>query len=190
MARTVALPIATSWKTGVNYRQQLAHSSNLTEVKALYKKAGLNLDADLNTLAKAPRIGADPSAVKYLSKYTTFNGDLNMPVLTMHTTGDGLVVNQDESAYASVVKWAGDSKLLRQIFVHRAGHCTFTPAETLTAFHTLIRRLNTGHWDDSTDPDLLNQEAAVLGPALNPAPPAFLNFTPTRFLRPFDVRNL
>ncbi len=178
-----------SWNTGVNYRQQLAHSADLREVKALYKKAGLSLDADLNTLAKAPRIAADPAAVKYLSKYTTFNGDLNMPVLTMHTTGDGLVVNQDESAYASVVRWEGDSNLLRQIFVHRAGHCTFTPAETLTAFHTLIHRLNTGHWDDLTDPHLLNQEAAAFGPSLNPASPAFLNFKPTRFLRPFDVRN-
>ena len=179
-----------SWNTDVNYRQQLAHSADLREVKALYKQAGLSLDADLNTLAKAPRIAADPAAVNYLSRYITFNGDLNMPVLTMHTTGDGLVVNQDESAYASIVKWADDSNLLRRIFVHRAGHCTFTPAETLAAFHTLIHRLNTGTWGNSTNPHLLNQEAAALGPALNPAPPAFLNFTPTRFLRPFDVRNL
>jgi hypothetical protein len=112
----------------------------------------------------------------------------------MHTTGDGLVANQDEQAYARVVRSEGDATLLRQIFVHRAGHCAFTPAETLAAFQTLIHRLNTGKWDNSTSPDLLNQEAAALGSTFNtlgngPVPPAFLKFEPTRFLRPFDARN-
>ncbi|HVB24423.1 MAG TPA: prolyl oligopeptidase family serine peptidase [Ktedonobacteraceae bacterium] len=178
-----------SWNTGVDYRTQLANSSDSREVKALYKKAGLNLKQDLNTLNATQRIQADPGAVDYLNKYITFNGDLNMPVLTMHTTGDGLVVNQDEQAYKSVVAWRGDSNLLRQVFVHRAGHCAFTPAETVTAFQTLIQRVDTGTWGDSTDPGLMNKEALALGPGLNTAPPAFINFKPTVFLRPFDVRN-
>jgi hypothetical protein len=79
--------------------------------------------------------------------------------------------------------------VLLEIFVHRAGHCAFTPAETLTAFQTLIHRLDTGIWDGFTNTDLLNQEAAALGSTLNTAPPAFLNFEPTTFLRPFDSRN-
>lgn len=178
-----------SWNTGVDYRTQLAHSADSSEVMALYKKAGLNLNQDLNTLNATQRIKADSGAVGYLNKYITFNGDLNMPVLTMHTTGDGLVVNQDEQAYKSVVDWRGDSNLLRQVFVHRAGHCAFTPAETVTAFQTLIQRVDTGKWGDSTDPGLMNKEALALGPGLNTAPPAFINFKPTVFLRPFDVRN-
>jgi pimeloyl-ACP methyl ester carboxylesterase len=178
-----------SWNTGVNYRKQLELSSDSREVVALYKQAGLDLNKDLKTLNTAPRIAADPQAVEYLNRYISFNGDLNIPVLTMHTTGDGLVVNQDEQAYASVVRSEGDAKLLRQTFVHRAGHCAFTPAETLAAFQTLIHRLNTGKWDDSTNPDLLNQEAAALGSTFNTLPPAFLKFEPTRFLRPFDARN-
>jgi hypothetical protein len=105
----------------------------------------------------------------------------------MHTTGDGLVVNQDEQAYASVVRSAGSNAQLRQIFVHRAGHCAFTPAETLTAFQTLIHRLDTGKWDNTTNANLLNQEAAALGPTLNVAPPAFLAFQPTPFLRPYSA---
>lgn len=183
-----------SWNTGVNYRKQLELSSDSREVVALYKQAGLDLNKDLNTLNTAQRIAADPGAVEYLNKYITFNGDLNIPVLTMHTTGDGLVANQDEQAYASVVRSEGDSKLLREIFVHRAGHCAFTPAETLAAFQTLIHRLNTGKWEASTNPGLLNLEAAALGPTFNtlgngPVPPAFLDFEPTTFLRPFDARN-
>ncbi len=179
-----------SWNTGVDYGVQLAHSADSREVAALYKQAGLSLNSDLNTLAATTRISADPGTVGYLSKYIIFNGNLNIPVLTMHTTGDGLVANEDERAYASVVHSAGDTSLLREVFVHRAGHCTFTPAETLTALQTLIHRLNTGIWDNTTNPAHMNQEAAALGPTLNPVPPAFINFTPTVFLRPFDIRNV
>ena len=188
-----------SWNTGVNYRDQLNNSASGREVRALYQQAGLNLDKDLDALNAAPRINADPEAVVYLNKYISFDGDLNIPVLTMHTTGDGLVVNQDEQAYASVVRLEGDSNLLRQVFVHRAGHCAFSPAETLTAFGTLIHRLNTGNWDDTTDPGLMNSEALGLGAGLNvvadsqghvfPASPAFIAFEPTVFLRPFFKRN-
>ena len=65
----------------------------------------------------------------------------------MHTTGDGLVVPENEQAYRQVAEQAGDSAMLQQIFVHRAGHCAFTPAETITAAQTLLNRLNTGRWD-------------------------------------------
>jgi len=178
-----------SWNTGINYRVQLEHSVNSTEVASLYKQAGLSLDQDLKTLNAAPRISADPGAESYLSQYITFDGNLNIPVLTMHTTGDGLVVNEDEQAYASVVRSAGDNSLLRRVFVHRAGHCTFTPAETLTAFQTLINRLDSGRWVNSTNPALMNQEASALGLSLNPVPPAFIDFQPAVFLRPFDIRD-
>jgi pimeloyl-ACP methyl ester carboxylesterase len=178
-----------SWNTGVDYRRQLEHSIDHSEVQALYKQAGLSLDGDLETLAASPRIAADPGALQYLSNNIIFNGNAAMPVLTMHTTGDGLVANQDEQAYASVVRAAGNNPLLRETFVHRANHCSFTPAETLTAFQTLIHRLDTGKWENSTNPDLMNQEAAALGSTFNPVPPAFLTFEPTTFLRPFDARD-
>ena len=174
-----------SWNTGVNYSVQLAKSADSSEVAALYQKAGLSLSKDLKTLATTPRISADPAAVDYLARYISFNGDINIPVLTMHTTGDGLVVNQDEQSYASIVSQEGDASLLREVFVHRAGHCAFTPAETVTAFHTLIKRLDTGRWDDITDPNLMNLEAFFLGPKFNTAKAAFINFQPTVFLRPF-----
>ncbi|HLJ80585.1 MAG TPA: prolyl oligopeptidase family serine peptidase, partial [Ktedonobacterales bacterium] len=92
-----------SWNTGVDYRTEFEHSSDAGEVRALYQQAGLDLNADLDALQNAPRIAADPNAVNYLNQFISFNGDLSIPVLTMHTTGDGLVVNQDEAAYASIV---------------------------------------------------------------------------------------
>ena len=104
-----------SWNTGVDYRVQLSHSTDKAEVMALYAAAGLDLNHDLDALNAAPRIAADAPAAAYIQKYITYNGDLNMPVLTLHTTGDGLVEVTDENAYASVVRSTGSNSLLRQV---------------------------------------------------------------------------
>lgn len=174
-----------SWNTRVNYFEQFENSVNKAEVIALYQTAGLNLEDDLETLNHAARISADPSSVEYLEQNIIFNGDLDMPVLTMHTTGDGLVANQNETAYRNTVGEAGERRLLRQVFVHRAGHCTFTPAETVAVLGNLIERLDSGQWPD-LHADALNAEAGALGP-LNVVPPAFLQFHSAPFLRPFDT---
>jgi pimeloyl-ACP methyl ester carboxylesterase len=175
-----------SWNTGVDYNEQLERSVNREEVRALYQQAGLSLEADLAALNDATRISASPASVEYLEQNIIYNGDIDLPVLTMHTTGDGLVSNQNESAYKDVVRESRDTSLLRRTFVHRAGHCAFTPAETITALQNLLHRLDTGEWPD-LDPSTLNTEAAALGPGpLNIAPPAFLKFASAPFLRPFD----
>jgi hypothetical protein len=102
---------------------------------------------------------------------------------------------ENETAYHRVVGDAGDGAMLREKFVHRAGHCEFTPAETIVALQTLDLRLTTGNWSDLAVGDL-NHEAALLGPGLNvldvggslaPTPPAFLKFDPLPFLRIFDA---
>jgi pimeloyl-ACP methyl ester carboxylesterase len=176
-----------SWTTGVNFTYQLKHSSDYTEVEALYTAAGMSLSADVATLQNATPIAPDPSAVRYLTKYIVFNGVLDRPVLTLHTTGDGLVVNQDEQAYRNVAQDAGDGQMLREGYVSRAGHCTFTPAETIAAFQTLIHRVDTGMWGSSTSAARLEAAATALGPTYNTVPAAFIVFRPTRFLRPYDL---
>ena len=184
-----------SWNTGVDYRKQLDRSIGREQVRALYKQAGLDLEADLKTLNETARISADPEAVRYLERNIIFNGEIHFPVLTLHTKGDGLVVVQNESAYKDVVEEADNQEFLRRTFVDRAGHCTFTPAETITAARTLINRLDTGKWND-VDASDLNNGAAALGPGFNifgtsagivPVPPAFFKFNPSRYLRPFDA---
>lgn len=185
-----------SWNSGVDYRKQLDRSINRDEVEALYERAGLSLEEDLDTLERATRIDADPQALDYLSKNIIFNGELSgRPVLTMHTSGDGLVQVENEAAYADVVRAAESKKLLRQTFVHRAGHCTFTPAETITAFQTLVQRIGSGKWHDTDEPEVLNARARALGPGFSvlppgvPVGPAFFEFEPGVFLRPFDSRS-
>jgi pimeloyl-ACP methyl ester carboxylesterase len=185
-----------SWNTNVDYSTQLQNSRDAAEVRALYEQAGLDLDTDLRTLNEAPRITADPQAREYLERNIIYNGDIHIPVLTMHTTGDGLVVVENESAYSQVVSEDGNGGFLRLTFVARAGHCAFTPAETVAAAQTLLARLETGKWP-AVDASSLNAAAAALGPIFNgfiigpnmilPVPPAFVDFNPSRYLRPFDA---
>ena len=185
-----------SWNTGVNYFSDLAKSADLKEVEALYQAAGLSLGHDVQTLNSSPRISANPNATAWLARNISFNGDIRVPVLTMHTTGDGLVVPENEQAYRSVVDRAGHGNLLRQVFVNRAGHCAFTPAETITAVQTLENRMSTGQWNVPS-PAVMNDEAAALGADYNiflvsgqqvatPTAPAFISYSPARYLRPFE----
>ena len=184
-----------SWNTGVNYRRQLEHSASRNEVVALYEQAGLSLDSDLDALEDAARISPDRHAIEYVEKNIVYNGDIHIPVLTLHTTGDGLVVVQNESAYSQVVNEDGNGELLRRTFVSRAGHCAFTPAETIAAVQTLLERLETGKWPD-VEASNMNTAAAGLGPNFNVfpdpttgklvfTPSAFVDFTPGPYLRPF-----
>jgi pimeloyl-ACP methyl ester carboxylesterase len=184
-----------SWNTGVNYFADFAASANTREVAALYQAAGLSLTKDLRTLQSARRIKADPAAVKYLASNISFTGDISIPVLTMHTTGDGLVVPENEQAYRTVVDRAGDGDLLQQLFVNRAGHCAFTPAETITAVQVLLNRVETGQWNVPS-PATMNAQAAALGSADNiyavsgktyPAAPAFTAYRPAPYLRPYNL---
>ena len=180
-----------SWNKGVDYAHQLAISSNNAEVTALYRAAGLDLAADLRALASGTRIKADTKAVAYLDRFISFDGNLSVPVLTMHTIGDGLVVPQDETAYGDVVRAAGKQDLLRQVFVHRAGHCAFSAAETITAIEAMIARLDTGSWGPQLSPADLNTAAQALGDTYNAvggfftSPPAFESFDPGPYPRPF-----
>jgi pimeloyl-ACP methyl ester carboxylesterase len=175
-----------SWNTGVDYRRLLAASVDRAEVQTLYRQAGLNLNADLAALARARRISADPKAVAYLRRNILLSGNIQMPVLSLHTTGDGEVPVEQEQAYAAEAADRGRSALLRQLFVHRAGHCAFTPAEKITAIRSLTARLDTGAWPAVGDVAGLNREAAALGKSLNTSPASFVAFRPAVFLRPYS----
>ena len=93
-------------------------------------------------------------ALDYLSQNIIFNGQIQVPVLTLHTTDDEVVSVVNEQAYADVVARASYSALLRQIFVHRGEHCYFTEAETIVALQALYLRLDTGTWHHLDPEDL------------------------------------
>jgi hypothetical protein len=141
-----------AWNTGVSYAQLLdkAYAADRHTVSELYRKAGLDLKADLRTLDAAPRIVADPAAVERAKKNVAFDGKLRIPVLTLNITGDSLAWSVYDSAYESVVRREGKSDLLRMTHVHGPGHCGFTAAERIATFETMLQRLDTGRWPDTS----------------------------------------
>ena len=179
-----------SWNTCVDYRTLLANSSDRAEVTALYAAAGLDLQKDLRTLNGGTRIAADAKATAYLDENISYDGHLTVPTLTLHTTDDGLVIAPNEGAFKTQVTAAGDGAMLRQLFVHRAGHCAFTPAETIAAAQVLLERLDTGTWNDTAlEPGELDKVAAAQGSANNQVfgialQPSFVDFTPPPYPRP------
>lgn len=182
-----------SFDTRVDYRRQLERSIDYAEVKALYAQAGLDLDTDLDALNNASRIAADPDALQYATKNVTFDGEITVPVVTVHTIGDEVANVQHEQAYTAVVH---DNDLLRELFVHRAEHLNFTAAEVIVSLQALINRLDAHHWQ-GIQPQDLNEAASDLGPKYNvlsvvyhsrpPAQAAFVDYSPAPFLRSFDL---
>lgn len=155
-----------STNVGVDYAALLDASGRRTEVEAAYVAAGLDLSADLSTLAAAPRVKADAAARARLTGAYETTGALEDPLVTLHTTGDPLVVFGHESAYDQRVAAQGTDDLLRQAAVERTGHCAITPAEHLAVFYALADRVESGAWP-SLSATQLDASSEALGAALN-----------------------
>jgi pimeloyl-ACP methyl ester carboxylesterase len=169
-----------SWNTGVDYTRQLAAADPAQRhaVRALYADAGLDLNADLRTLAAAPRIEADPAAVTYLAGGIVFTGELRVPVLTVNAIGDQISTVAQQSSYERLVRARGNGALLRQTYVRTVGHCTFTDGEQVAAISVMVDRLRSGHWPD-VSPQVMNHRAGA---------GRYLHYAPPRFNRPYPGR--
>ncbi|WP_225094640.1 alpha/beta hydrolase [Streptomyces sp. CoH27] len=165
-----------SWNQGVDYARLLAGSVHAPQVRALYQAAGLDLRADLATLTRGASITADPAAVRAAQRTSSAGQGLAVPLLDVHTVADNLVPVEQERQFGDRVRAAGDGALLRQAYVERQGHCTFTTAETVAALHALEHRVAGGHWDDAATPAALQKSATALG--LDGA--AYVPFRPAR----------
>jgi pimeloyl-ACP methyl ester carboxylesterase len=183
-----------TWNVGVDYRRQLARSSERHLVRQAYREAGISLRADLDRLAKTPRVRADPGAAAFLARYGTPRGITPWPVVTLHTLGDGGVAVEHQRAYAAGVRRSGVPARLRQLFIDRAGHCLFTAGEETVTYQALLGRIDTGRWRQAS-PGALNAAARRLGAPYQQlfdwmaeqagvAQPAFTSYRPGPFLRP------
>lgn len=103
--------------------------------------SGSSKDADLN--ARIERFTADPAALAALDRFET-SGALREPVVNLHTTGDPIVPFGQVALYSAKLQTKGAASLFTQIDITRYGHCTFQPAELLSAFSTLQSKLGTG----------------------------------------------
>lgn len=131
-----------SWTTGVSAQRQLALSGRRALVEALYARAGLTLDADLARLDAAPRIAANPQAVRYMTAHYTPNARPTVPLLAVQTTGDGLTSPSLQRFYTD----SAPPRMAHGLWLAQAGHCTFTPEQVLASVRHVEARLDSGRW--------------------------------------------
>lgn len=131
-------------------------------VEALYAEAGLDLSADLERINAEPRISHSDYALDFWSQPgRTVTGDLDVPVVRLHLLGDWAVPYSLMQGYETLVEEKGHAILYRQALVAGTGHCEFTPAESTLAVETLMARLDSGFWPDTT-PEALKARAVEL----------------------------
>ena len=84
------------------------------------------------------RIDADPERAKAFFDGNDLTGDLQMPMIALHTTGDWQVPVDQEQILRRKVDAAGKGDQLVQRLVQDAGHCHFTESEWERAFEDLV----------------------------------------------------
>ncbi len=72
------------------------------------------------------------------------SGNIEIPVLSLHTLGDMYVPFSMEQLWARRIGEAGNSDLFRTRAVRALGHCTFTEAEEAEAFDALVNWVENG----------------------------------------------
>jgi len=97
---------------------------------------GSSNDLRLNLLVQ--RFIASPVARAALDRYET-NGNLSIPLVTLHTTGDEVIPFWHELLYLPKVDLSDRGRFL-PIPVVRYGHCNFTANEVLTAFGLAVQQ--------------------------------------------------
>ncbi len=93
--------------------------------------------------------------------YAEFSGNITVPVLSLHNTGDAFVPFKHETDYRRKTLAAGTGDLLVQRAIRRAGHCNFSPAEREQAFDDLVAWLEQGLHPQGED--VLTDDLAHLG---------------------------
>jgi pimeloyl-ACP methyl ester carboxylesterase len=100
-------------------------------------------DDDVALNAGVTRYFQDPSAANYMKHNYTPNGDLHIPVITLHRVRDPLAPLFHETIYAGRVADADASAFLLQRTVDGFAHCGF-PADETAAFSALVQWVKTG----------------------------------------------
>lgn len=95
---------------------------------------GSSDDEDLNR--HVHRFTASPRALEALREYET-TGDLTIPMIVLHTTGDEIIPFDHVLLYGAKVQPTGRGVFI-PIPVNRYGHCNFTALQILTAFGALV----------------------------------------------------
>ena len=93
---------------------------------------------DLRLNLRVQRFTASPVARAALDRYET-NGNLSIPLVTLHTTADEVIPFWHELLYLPKVDLSERGRFV-PIPAFRYGHCNFTTNEVLTAFALAVRQ--------------------------------------------------
>lgn len=151
-----------SWNKGVDYAAQLRLSGRRAFVEALYRKAGLDLDADLARLKAAPRVAAKPAAVSYMMAHYTPTARPLVPLLSVQAVGDGATSPSLQRAYVE----AADPAHVAALWLNAAGHCGFSGAAMVTALRHLEQRLDGQGWGNPPAGTMAYTPPPMLRPCL------------------------
>lgn len=131
-------------RAGGPVAQNQDHSYSLTPEQTAYLGTlGVNANVLLADMNAERKVKADRSARKYARRFATPTGKLKRPVITLHTTTDGLVTVDNEFAYRETVEERGRERFLLQVFTNSVGHCTFTPEQLLSTVKAMESWLST-----------------------------------------------
>ena len=110
----------------------------LNDSEMPYNNIGRNYRGSFNDRRlnkKVERVAGDTA---YLYHYYQTTGQLEIPLVTLHTLIDGAVPYRHELKYLDLVKKNGSNRYLTVLPVLRDGHCNFKAEEVLGAFALLF----------------------------------------------------
>jgi hypothetical protein len=154
------------YNIGVDYGALIRQSPYYAQIKALYKAAGLNLEADIATLDRHESYAPEGDSLHRTQATSVNTGRLQVPELDVHTVSDQLAPTPFEATYAQRVALAGSSPLLRQVYANAIGHCNFTDADMVAAIDAMNNVVIQRHWTHGVTVAALNGAANALDPAL------------------------
>jgi pimeloyl-ACP methyl ester carboxylesterase len=117
--------------------------------------------AELNSGVRRFDHAAGARSVAENPVFADVTGQITVPLMTLHGTGDAFVPPRFEQEYRRLTMNAGTSELLVQRQIRRPGHCSFTDGECATAFDDLVAWLEQGARPDGDD--VLTSDLAHLG---------------------------
>ena len=155
--------------------QNANHIYTLTDEEKTYL-TGLGVDAEsmLTEVNNRTNIEANPTARAYLEQYADYTGNITRPVITLHTTKDGLMSVANETVYKEKVAEAGQSDLLYQVYTESVGHCTFTLEQLIATISAMDKWLTAPEGADSLN-----------GPTPPGPAPTAADFTAAGFVNDF-----
>jgi len=98
-------------------------------------------DDDLALNLGVQRFAADPSALLEVAANYETSGQIAVPVVSLHTTGDPIIPYWHEPRYRLKTWLSGAGPLHTNLPVFRYGHCQFEAPEVLTAFGLLVLKV-------------------------------------------------